>query len=139
MEVGKMRRFFFISTFEYAKDNEIGHLNLGIFSSKSKADEKIRILRNKKGFKEFDQTAFKIIKFGVEIDRDNLKKESMNLYSVWLEYLDEDNVSNYVIFDYFSTYKKAKAMIVYYRKHTRIGKKHPEKFEISKIKVPPFL
>ncbi len=133
-----MRKYFYIASFEYANSDNIEKIDLGTFSSKFKAEEKISLIKNQKGFNQFDQTSFKIIKFGVDFERNDVKKEKMNLYSVWIEYLDEDNINNYVIFDYFSTYKKAKAMIVYYRKHTRIGKKHPEKFEISKIVIDDF-
>ncbi len=133
-----MIKFFFLAEFEYSNKDETERFDLGIFSSKSKAEEKISMIKNKSGFKNYDHTSYKIIKFGVNFDRDDVNKEQATLFSVWVEYPDEQNAFYYVIFDYFSSYQKAKAKVNFLKSHSRIGKKHPDKLTISKINVNDF-
>ena len=133
-----MIKFFFLAEFEYSNGDETERFDLGIFTSKSKAEEKINIIKNKPGFNNYDQSFFKIIKFGVNFDRNEVNKEKATLFSVWVEYPDEKNLFYYVIFDYFSSYQKAKAKVNFLKNHSRIGKKHPEKLKISKININDF-
>ncbi len=133
-----MVKFFYHATFEYSNHDETEGFDLGIFSTKSQAEEKINKVKDKKGFKDFDLTSFKIQKFGVHFDRKDVDKEKAVLYSVWVEYPDGPKSYSWVIFDYFPSYQKAKSKMRVFINQTRIGKKHPNEFNISKIKINDF-
>ena len=64
-----MIRYFYRVEFSYYEnEHSNGHLDLGIFSTKKKAEEKIRRSVNLTGFNKYGIDNFKIIKFGVNFD-----------------------------------------------------------------------
>lgn len=92
-----------------------------------------------KGFNQYNIENFKIIKFGVDFDIEIKDKSSVILYCVTQEYDNEiDGFTYWNIFDYFSTLEKANKHIEYMQKHSRIGKKYPNNFEVIEEKVNNF-
>lgn len=127
-----MRKYFYMVSYEYTLGDSVGSFDLGVFSTKQNAIKKINMSKGLPGFNKYGDL-FKIIKFGV--DCDNLqKKGGIKLYFVWLEY-DE----NYEVFDYFFSKEIAVEKIGYFKTHTRIGKKHPDLFQISYVVVDDYL
>ena len=91
------------------------------------------------GFRKYGFDNFKIIKFGVDFDTDIKDKSNVVLYCVTHEYDNpSDEFTYWSIFDYFSTIEKAKKYIEYLKKHSRIGKKYPNNFEIIDVKIDNF-
>ncbi len=132
-----MRKYFYLLEFKYiVNDNYESRFDLGIFSKKINAYKKIEKVFNKPGFNEYSKENFRIIKFGVNFDDTNIDKENTILYCVSHEYeKDNDEFTYWNIFDYFSSKDKAMAHISHLKKHSRIGKKYPDNFEIIEIKV----
>lgn len=135
-----MIKYFYLVKFEYfVHDDYYSYFNLGIFSNLKFAKKKINESAALKGFNHYSIDNFKIIKFGVDFNIEIKDKSNVILYCVTHEYDNEiDNFSYWHIFDYFSTLKKAKINIEYLRKHSRIGKKYPNNFEVIEIKVDNF-
>ena len=123
-----MRKYFYMVDYKYVG----GDVGLGIFSTKYKAEKKISMSKNLPGFREYGDL-FVITKFAVDFD-DLQYKTGTILYYIWLEYND-----NYEIFDYYSSEEKANQKIDYFKKHTRIGKKFPNLFQISSVVVDDYL
>ena len=64
-------------------------------------------------------------------------KSKEKLYCVYHEYEAEDGSENTIwnIFDYFSELELASKKIEYLKKHSCIGKKYPNNFDIVEINV----
>ena len=91
------------------------------------------------GFNQYNFDNFKIIKFGVDFDTDIKNKSDVILYCVTHEYDNtSDGFTYWNIFDYFSTTEKAKKHIEHLKKHSRVGKKYPNNFEIIDVKIDDF-
>ena len=134
-----MIKYFYLVDFEYITNDNIETLNLGIFSTKQKALNKINSSFYLPGFKNYGIENFKTIKFGVDFDYNVIDKTNVILYCVSHEYVDANNGYFYWnIFDYFSTKKKAIEKVEYLKKHSRIGKKYPDNFDIIEIPVDNF-
>ncbi len=135
-----MIKYFYLVEYNYLvnKDEESG-FNLGIFSTKKKALEKIELSKNLPGFNKYGIENFSITKFGVNFDYDLKNKSNVSLFQIALEWNeDEEDISYYVIFGYYSNLKEANLEMKKLKKHSRIGKKHPNNFEINEMKVDNF-
>lgn len=135
-----MIKYFYLVKFEYFVNDEYkSYFNLGIFSNLKLAKKKISISSGLVGFRKYGFDNFKIIKFGVDFDTDIKDKSNVVLYCVTHEYDNpSDEFTYWSIFDYFSTIEKAKKYIEYLKKHSRIGKKYPNNFEIIDVKIDNF-
>lgn len=135
-----MIKYFYLVKFEYFVNDEYkSYFNLGIFSNLKLAKEKVSISSGLVGFRKYGFDNFKIIKFGVDFDTDIKDKSNVVLYCVTHEYDNpSDEFTYWSIFDYFSTIEKAKKYIEYLKKHSRIGKKYPNNFEIIDVKIDNF-
>lgn len=135
-----MIKYFYLVKFEYFVNDEYkSYFNLGIFSNLKLAKKKVSISSGLVGFRKYGFDNFKIIKFGVDFDTDIKDKSNVVLYCVTHEYDNpSDEFTYWSIFDYFSTIKKAKKYIEYLKKHSRIGKKYPNNFEIIDVKIDNF-
>lgn len=135
-----MIKYFYLVTFEYLIDENFElSLDLGVFSTKKKAEEKIKKSINLNGFKNYNIDNFKIIKFGVNFDYDIKNKENVILYCVTHEYENiVDGLTYWNIFDYLSTMEKANSEVERLKKHSRIGKKYPNNFEVVEVKINNF-
>ena len=135
-----MIKYFYLVKFEYFVNDEYkSYFNLGIFSNLKLAKKKVSISSGLVGFKKYGFDNFKIIKFGVDFDTDIKDKSNVVLYCVTHEYDNpSDEFTYWSIFDYFSTIEKAKKYIEYLKKHSRIGKKYPNNFEIIDVKIDNF-
>ncbi len=133
-----MLKYFYLVEFSYiARDGEQSRFDLGVFSTTANAQKKIEMAKNLAGFKDYPTRNFLIKKFGVSFSEKCIDKSNVKLYCVYHEYTDPQNVeeSFYCIFDYFSTQNQAEAKMCYLQKHSRIGKKYPNNFEISRVSV----
>lgn len=135
-----MIKYFYLVKFEYFVNDEYkSYFNLGIFSNLKLAKKKVSISSGLVGFRKYGFDNFKIIKFGVGFDTDIKDKSNVVLYCVTHEYDNpSDEFTYWSIFDYFSTIEKAKKYIEYLKKHSRIGKKYPNNFEIIDVKIDNF-
>lgn len=135
-----MIKYFYLVKFEYFVNDEYkSYFNLGIFSNLKLAKKKVSISSGLVGFRKYGFDNFKIIKFGVDFDTDIKDKSNVVLYCVTHEYDNpSDEFTYWSIFDYFSTIEKAKKYIEYLKKHSRIGKKYPNNFEIIDVKIDNF-
>lgn len=135
-----MIKYFYLVKFEYFVNDEYkSYFNLGVFSSLKLAKKKVSISSGLVGFRKYGLDNFKIIKFGVYFDTDIKDKSNVVLYCVTHEYDNpSDEFTYWSIFDYFSTIEKAKKYIEYLKKHSRIGKKYPNNFEITDVKIDNF-
>lgn len=135
-----MIKYFYLVKFEYFVNDEYkSYFNLGIFSNLKLAKKKISISSGLVWFRKYGFDNFKIIKFGVDFDTDIKDKSNVVLYCVTHEYDNpSDEFTYWSIFDYFSTIEKAKKYIEYLKKHSRIGKKYPNNFEIIDVKIDNF-
>ena len=123
-----MRKFFYMVWYSYSDGDIVSSFDLGIFSTKKNAEKKIAMSKDLPGFKKYGNL-FKLIKFSVNYEIDAEKKDA-TLYCVWLEHDD-----CYEIFDFFSSFQRALEKIEFYKKHTRIGRKYSNLFQISDTKV----
>ena len=103
---------------------------MGVFFTPKKAKDKIAKSMKLPGFDKYTLDNYKIIKFGVNVPSKEFKKENIKLYNVWHEYETEDNYC-WTKFDYFITKKEAKKQIEYLKKHSRLGEKYPNNFDID--------
>lgn len=135
-----MIKYFYLVKFEYSVNDEYKScFNLGVFSNLKLAKKKVSISSGLVGFRKYGFDNFKIIKFGVDFDTDIKDKSNVVLYCVTHEYDNpSDEFTYWSIFDYFSTIEKAKKYIEYLKKHSRIGKKYPNNFEIIDVKIDNF-
>ena len=135
-----MIKYFYLVKFEYFVNDEYkSYFNLGIFSNIKLAKKKVSISSGLVGFRKYGFDNFKIIKFGVDFDTDIKDKSNVVLYCVTHEYDNpSDEFTYWSIFDYFSTIEKAKKYIEYLKKHSRIGKKYPNNFQIIDVKIDNF-
>ena len=135
-----MIKYFYLVKFEYFVNDEYkSYFNLGIFSNLKLAKKKVSISSGLVGYRKYGFDNFKIIKFGVDFDTDIKDKSNVVLYCVTHEYDNpSDEFTYWSIFDYFSTIEKAKKYIEYLKKHSRIGKKYPNNFEIIDVKIDNF-
>lgn len=133
-----MKKFFYLVKFRYVVKNKIlSQLDLGVFSTRKNAEKKILLSKNQPGFCEHSTNCFQIIKFAVDFNYEVADKSKEKLYCVCHEYEVEDNNENVIwnIFDYFSELELAKKKIEYLKKHSNIGKKYPNNFDIVEINV----
>lgn len=135
-----MIKFFYLVTFEYLVHEDYkSEFDLGVFSSLKLAKQKISVSSELVGFNSYSIDNFKITKFGVNFDTNIKKKSDIILYCVTHEYEDVNSEFTYWnIFDYCSTIEKAKAHVEYLQKHSKIGKKYPNNFEIVEVKTDNF-
>ena len=135
-----MIKYFYLVKFEYFVNDEYkSYFNLGVFSNLKLAKKKVSISSRLVGFRKYGLDNFKIIKFGVDFDTDIKDKSNVVLYCVTHEYDNpSDEFTYWSIFDYFSTIEEAKKYIEYLKKHSRIGKKYPNNFEIIDVKIDNF-
>lgn len=134
-----MIKFFYLVDFSYLVSKDYtSHFDLGIFSTKKKAEEKIKMSVDLPGFNEHGIENFNIMKFGVHFDTIPKNKSEVTLYCVYHEY-ERGKYSYYTIFDYFSSQEKAEAKVQYLKKHSRLGRKYPNNFEIVDLNVDNYL
>ena len=135
-----MIKYFYLLNFEYfVRDDYKSYFNLGVFSNLKFAKKKVDMSIGLAAFNQYNFDNFKIIKFGVDFDTDIKNKSDVILYCVTHEYDDtSDGFTYWNIFDYFSTTEKAKKHIEYLKKHSRVGKKYPNNFEIIDVKIDDF-
>lgn len=133
-----MIKYFYLVDFSYStSDGCESCFDLGVYSTKQNACKKIENSMSLKGFNEYSTDNFKIIKFGVDFEREKVDKSDVTLYSVTHEY-EVDNVTYWCVFDYMSTIEKARVKVDFLKLHSRVGKKYPDNFEIQAIKVDSF-
>lgn len=135
-----MIKYFYLVKFEYLVHEDYkSYFDLGVFSTKKNAEKKVRKSISLTGFNQYDIENFKIIKFGVDFDKNINNKSNAILYCVTHEYENEyDGFTYWNIFDYLSSIDKANLKVEHLKKHSRIGKKYPNNFEIIEIKVDSF-
>ncbi len=135
-----MIKYFYLVKFEYfVRDDYKSYFNLGVFSNQRLAKKKVNMSTGLVGFNRYNIDNFKIIKFGVDFDVNIKNKSNVILYCVTHEYDNlTDGFTYWNIFDYFSTIEKANKHIEYLKKHSRIGKKYPNNFEIVDVKIDDF-
>ena len=137
-----MKKFYYLVFFSYKLENDLqDQFDLGVFSSKNNAKKKIEMSLDLPGFKDFPKENFTITKFAVNFEHTIQDKSKANIYCVYHEYEDEKEPGTYYwkIFDYFSTKKEARKKVDYLRKHTKIGKKYPNNFEIKKELIDNYM
>jgi hypothetical protein len=138
IEGGNVIKFFYLVTFEYlAPNGNKSSFDLGVFSKKKIAQEKVAKSACLPGFNQYSIENFEITKFGVQFD-DDVKEKNVILYCVTHEYDCADGETYWNIFDYFSTSEKAENYVEYLKKHSRIGKKYPDNFAVIDIRVNNF-
>ncbi len=133
-----MTKYFFNLYFQYNENVEQEEFssvfNLGYFSSYKKAKETIQLYAGKPGFKEFDEQCFKIQKFGVKFDNENIDKTKVILYELSHVFTDSDGITEEILFGVYSTMLMAKAMLTKQKKK-RSFKGKTEGFHIAKWRV----
>lgn len=131
-----MRRFFYSVHFEYLADGETSSFDLGVFSTRKKAEEKIENSKRLNGFADFPPDCFQIEKFGISFDEENVSKENAVLYCVFHEYyIPAEAGWQWTIFGYYASREQAEEKVRNLRIHSRIGQKYPDGFDISEIPV----
>ena len=129
-----MIRYFYRVEFSYYEnEHSNGSLDLGIFSTKKKAEEKIRRSVNLTGFNKYGIDNFKIIKFGVNFDVAPEDKSKAIFYSIVLEYEIKNGEyydDYYVYYGYVCSMEKALARVEDLKKHDPYAKKYPDNIEI---------
>ena len=134
-----MRRYFYWVDFSYiTKNGDKSRFDLGVFSSLTKARNKIDMSADSCGFRDYPKSNFTIDKIGVDFDYEVTDKSNLTLYFVCHEYEPENEevgVSYYSYWGYYSTIKEAEERIEYVKAHSRLGKKYPDCFEIIKVRV----
>lgn len=134
-----MIKYFYSVEFSYLVEEDCKEgFDLGVFSTRKKAEEKIKMSVDLPGFNEYGIENFTIIKFGVHFDTVPKNKSNVTLYWVYHEY-EQGKYEYYTNFGYFSTQEKAEAKVQYLRKHSRVGKKYPDNFDIVDVKVDNYL
>ena len=134
-----MKLYFYLVEFEYATSlGTKSILDLGVFSTRKKALEKIAQAKIKEGFRQYSEDCFTITKFGVEFDKRLKTKSGIRLYWVYHEYhndQDSDLVDTWIDYGYYSRRDIADMKIVFLKKHTRLGKRYPHGFDIAEVIV----
>lgn len=125
-----MIRYFYLVEFSYpTEEDSKSRLDLGVFSTRKKAEEKVKMSAGLVGFNKYGIENFTITKFGVHFDTAPKNKVDADLYWVWHEY--EDGKYDYCsCFGCYSTKEEAEEKLEYYKKHSRVGKKYPDNFNI---------
>ena len=136
-----MIKYFYLVEFEYFVHDDVkSYFDLGVFSSLKLAKEKVNISSGLAGFNQYSLDNFKITKFGVNFDSNIKDKSNVILYCITHEYDDTSDKFTYWwnIFGYFSNIESAKKHVEYLQKHSRVGKKYPNNFEIVEVKIDNF-
>ena len=126
-----MIKYFF--DLDYYKDD--GCLfRLGTFSCLKNARKKQKQVETQPGFRD-NPNNFKITRCRVKFD-DNavVKKSETVLYCISLEYeqtVDDEIYDCYYDFGYYATEREANEVAEYKKKHSRVGKKHPENMSVD--------
>ncbi len=132
-----MLKYFFKVDYQ-KKDPNIDDFALGIFSSKANANKKIDMAKKCMGFNK--ENGFTITKFGVNFPQ-NIEKPGVTLYSVEHEYsiMEDGEIYDIVsIFDILGSFEEAQKLVEYLKSHSRVGRAHPDNFEICEIVVDDF-
>ena len=130
-----MRKYYYLVTFSYLSDNnEESFFDLGVFSTPINAAQKIEKTKTLTGFNQFGENCYKVIKFGVVFNNTVNKKQGIELYSLSHEYTTTEGTF-WTVLDYFSTHKQAQEKMFFLQKHSRLGKKYPDNFEINRVLV----
>ena len=98
------------------------------YSTKKKAEEKIKEYQNKKGFENYPNN-FKIEKLKIYAP-----SKSSKFYELWHEYMDKNGYDVITPIGVYGTFEEALAMktkSLFYSKY----KEHPNGFEIAEIKL----
>ena len=134
-----MIKYFY--NLEFFKENEENIFKLGTFSCIENALKKKKQAETQPGFRD-NPNNFKITRCGVKFD-DNavVKKSETVLYCVWLEY--EETIDGIIydfptIFGYYATEREANEVAEYKKKHSRVGKKHPENMSVDEAHVDKY-
>lgn len=135
-----MKKYFYLVDFQYlTHEKHESFFDLGVFSTKKKAEIKISQSITLPGFNKYGKDYFSITKFGVDFDSNIQNKSNVILYCVFHEYENEvDGFTYWNIFDYFSTKEKANDKIKYLKKHSKIGKQYPDNFDVIDIQVDSY-
>ena len=134
-----MIRYFY--RLEYYKNYDEDTFNLGVFSCVKNARKKQKQAETQPGFRD-NPNNFRLIKFGVKFDDSaGVKKSETVLYCVWLEY--EETIDGIIydfptIFGYYATEREANEVAEYKKKHSRVGKKHPENMSVDEDPVDTY-
>ena len=78
------------------------------------------------------ENGFIITKFGVNFPQ-NIEKPGVTLYSVEHEYsiMEDGEIYDIVsIFDILGSFEEAQKLVEYLKSHSRVGRAHPDNFEI---------
>lgn len=134
-----MLKYFFHLFFQYEVEKDpqgepvTSIFNLGYFSTKEKAKEKINEYKNIIGFKDYSIDCFKIKKYRVNFTSEIIDKGSVDVYELTHEYEDDE----YDYYNFFGLYEseeeaeKAKLKLIKTRKFS----KYPDGFYIAKWAV----
>jgi len=125
--------YFYLVTFS-PKNDELNSLNLGLFSTKKKANNKIMKSKNLPGFNEYSIADFKIKKTAVLCSENAEKKKIKYLYWLYSE-IDYIDYSEWKDYGYYHLKKIALNDLKWIINHTRYGKNNKKSFIIDKIKV----
>ena len=106
-----MLKYFFNLYFQYEiteKENEkrLSTFNLGYFSTRKKAKNKILYYKDKPGFNKFPLDCFKIQKFGVRFS-ESIKKEYVDLYELSYEFENKAGEDEWILFGVYSSMELA--------------------------------
>lgn len=135
-----MLKYFYYLYFQYEVEKDAEGMpvhstfNLGYYSTKKKAIDKIAKYKNLVGFKEHPITCFKIVKQGIQFDMEIEDKSLVEIHELSHEYEDEEGYDYPTIFGIYSTKEKAQLELDK-QKMKSPYKNYPNNFFISTIKV----
>ena len=105
-----MNKYFYQVDYNYVdKNNNSHYFDIGCFSTLKKAKNSIDQLRGKSGFCNSNGT-FDISKFLVRFDKETNFNDTVYLYEVSHEYMDEEGYDNWIVFGVYATYEEAQAV-----------------------------
>lgn len=130
----KCKKVYFYLVSFMPNNGETKNLNLGLFSSESKAKQKIRKTEKLVGFSDYSIDDFKIQKTAILCGKNVEKSKIKFLYWLYSE-IDYDEYTEWKDFGYYYYKRMALKDLAWLISHTRYGKNNKNSFSIEKIKV----
>ena len=135
-----MLYYFYYLYFEYeVGKNKHGHImsnefDIGYFSTRAKAQEKIQFYKNLSGFKNHPLDCFKIKKLGVKFETKIKDKSLVDFFVLSHYYSDNDYFDYPTVFPPFATEKEAKEKMEKI-KNEKPFCDYPDEFAINQFEV----